>query len=270
MMKQEFLHPVWNYNTHEDPLTNIHTLHLILWNKGLCIAGYDIARTVLSIKVFAFEKAWDTEQIETIFINEPLVAGPQPVTHIWIADERNFLIPDALFNQEVAPEWLQQFHFVETAESILYSTVQQPIMAQVAFPVNNKLGAIFNKYFQEAEVNSITAPALLVASLGTQQYYADIICLSKTLILTIFQNGQLVSHQVSTYDSAEDIVYKIGAVTAAQAPAAKEVAIHLSGHATGITEMGKELNNYFPNALVPGSEADASFLFLNRLLSCVS
>lgn len=269
-MKQEFLQPVWNYNTHEDPLTNIHTLHLVLWNKGLCIAGYDIERTVLSIKVFGFEKTWDTEQIEAIFVNEPLVAGPQPVTHIWIADERNFLIPDALFNQEAAAEWLQQFHFVETAESILYSTIQQPIMAQAAFPVNNKLGAIFNKYFQEAEVNAISAAALLVAAPGTRKYYADIICINKTLVLTIFEKGVLVNHQVSVYDSLEDILYKIGAVTAEQAPGSEEVDIHLSGYATTIREMGQELLTYFPHALVPGSEADASFLFLNRLLLCVS
>ncbi len=269
MMKQEFLQPVWNYNTHDDPLTNIHTLHLILWNKGLCIAGYDIERTVLSIKVFAFEKTWDTEQIETIFINEPLVAGPQPVTHIWIADERNFLIPDALFDQETAAEWLQQFHFVEAAESILYSIIQKPEPAQAAFPVNNKLGAIFNKYFQEAEINAITAPALQPAVTTDRKYYADIICLSKTLILTIFHESNLVNHQVTTFDSAEDIVFKIGAATAATAPAAGDIAIHLSGYTPGITDIGVELHRYFPQALIPGSEADASFLFLNRLLSCV-
>ena len=269
-MKQEFLQPVWNYNTHEDPLTNIHTLHLVLWNKGLCIAGYDIACTVLSIKVFTFEKAWDTDLVESIFINEPLVAGPQPVTHIWIADERNFLIPDALFTTETAPEWLQQFHFVETTESVLYSIVAQPVMAQAAFPVNNKLGAIFNKYFQEAVVNSITAPALLVAAQQDQKYYADIICLSKTMILTLFKEGKLINHQVAAYDAIEDIIYKTGSMITGLGADQDEVSVHLSGYAANIADMGKELQHYFPNTLVPGSEADASFLFLNRLLSCVS
>jgi hypothetical protein len=269
-MKQEYLQPVWNYNTHEDPLTNIHNLHLILWSKGLCIAGYDIACTVLSIKVFTFEKTWDTDLIESIFINEPLVAGPQPVTHIWIADERNFLIPDALFNAETAPEWLQQFHFVEATESVLYSTIEQPVMAQTAFPVNNKLGAIFNKYFQEAKVNSITAPALHIAVQPDRKYYADIICLSKTMILTIFNKGQLINHQVTAYDAVEDIIYKTASIITGLGAGPDEVSVHLSGYAAAITEMGKELQHYFPNTLVPGSEADASFLFLNRLLSCAS
>ncbi len=269
-MKQEFLLPVWNYNTHTDPLTNIHTLHLVLWNKGLCIAGYDIECTVLAVKVFSFAKAWDTDQVEAIFVNEPMVAGPQPVTHIWIADERNFLIPDALFNQETAPGWMQQFHFVETSESVLYSAVASPVPAQVAFPVGNKLGAMFNKYFQEAVVNAITAPALLAPAGKGQAYLADVICLAGTTILSMYRKGQLVNHQVSTFDSVEDMVYKIGAATAGTVPKAEEIAVHLSGYAPAITEIGETLKAYFPHAQVPGTEAEASFLFLNRLLSCVS
>ncbi|PSK91920.1 DUF3822 family protein [Taibaiella chishuiensis] len=269
-MKQEFLQPVWNYNTHTDPLTNIHTLHLVLWDKGLCIAGYDIACTPLSVKVFSFAKAWDTDQVEAIFVNEPLVAGPQPVTHIWIADERNFLVPEALFSTETAALWMQQFHFVESSESVLYSTVAAPLPARVAFPVSNKLGAMFNKYFQEAALNAVTGPALQAPAPNGQSYHADIICLAGTMILSMYHKGTLINHQVCTFDSVEDIVCKIGGATAGAVPKAEDVAVHLSGYAPAISAIGSELQAYFPHAHIPGADADASFLFLNRLLSCVS
>lgn len=270
MMKQEFLQPVWHYSTHSDPLTNIDNLHLVLWDKGLCITGYDITGTVLSVKVFAFGKPWDTDQVEAIFINEPLVAGPQPVTHIWIADERNFLVPDALFSPEAAPGWLQQFHFVEASESVLYSTVETPVQARVAFPVNNKLGAIFNKYFQEALLNAVTSPALQKTAVKERKFHADVICLAKTVILSMFKDGQLINHQVSSFDAVEDIVYKIGSAVTGPVPKAEDITVQLSGYTPDMPEMAKELQAYFPHAVVPATEAEASFIFLNRLLSCVS
>lgn len=266
-IKHEILQPVRHFNMHDDPLTNIETLHLVLWDKGICIAGYDGTGAVLTTKVYT-HAAHDIAAVESVFINEPLVAGPQPITHIWIADERNIVIPQHLYEQQAAEQWLRSFHFIETEERIQATGIQQHLQATVVYPVQEKLITLFHKYFAEAKIDAVSGMVLCQEN-GSERDTADIILLDTKAILTLRQKGALLSHQVTEITDIHNLVYTIGLMCQQHGIATEELHVALSGLCI-TEETAATLKSFFPRITVPGSEQFSSFTLLSKLISCAS
>jgi hypothetical protein len=252
---------------HDDPLTNIETVHLIIWDKGLCVAGYDLQGNVLTVKVYSFSY-WNVAAIESIFVNEPLVAGPQPVTHIWIAEERNLIIPQHLYTLEAAVQWLHQFHFIEAGETIQATAVHQQLQVTIVYPLQDKLHALLHKYFAEGKIDAISGMVLCQEPLVGQDT-ADITFLGKKVVLTIRCKGKLVNHQISEVTDINNLVYKIASICQEYDIKQDRLTVSLSGLCTTI-ETVAELKSFFPEMVVPDSEQSSSFILLSKLISCVS
>lgn len=267
LLKHEILQPVQHFNMHDDPLTNIETLHLVIWDKGLCVAGYDLQGNVLTSKVYSFSH-WNIAAIESVFINEPLVAGPQPVTHIWIAEERSLIVPQHLYTLEAAMQWLLQFHFIEAGETIHATTVRQQLQATIVYPLQDKLHTLLQKYFAEGRIDAISGMILCQETLIGQDT-ADLTFLDKKAVLTIRSKGKLVSHQVTEATDINNLVYKIASICEEHNIKQDELKVSLSGFCI-TSETTAELRSFFLKMTVPGSEQFSSFTLLSKLISCVS
>jgi hypothetical protein len=265
-MKQEPIVPTWHFSTHDDPLTNIETLHLILWTHGLCIAGYDDAGKILVTKMYLFDHAWENDKIESIFINEPLVAGPQPVTRIWIADERSMLVPEHLFDQEASALWLRKLFFIEEGESIRFAPALKD-EAQIVYPVNNRLVAIAGKFFKEANIHSLSEVLLGNSDLQDQDTI-KIFILGHTVLFTIREKGKLLAHQVFNSGDINDLVYRIAAICNEYSLPQQQLNVSIAGAMHRPEHMAAELKAYFPGIVIPDSEQSSSFTLLSELKSC--
>lgn len=267
LIKQEIIKPVRQFNMHDDPLTNIETLHLVIWDKGLCVAGYDPEGQVLTTKIYNYA-AWDIHAIESVFINEPLVAGPQPVTHIWIAEERHIIVPQHIYNPEAAAQWLRTFHFIETGETVRATPVRQQLQATVVFPLSDKLQSLLQKYFAEGKTDAISGMILCQETLAGQDT-ADLTFLGSKVVLTMRSNGRLITHQVTEPGDIANLVYKIASICRDWNISQEELRVSISGLC--ITEEHvSELKAYFPKMAIPGSEQFSSFTLLSKLISCAS
>ena len=263
LIREERQQPVQSFNMHDDPLTNIETLHLLIWEQGLCIAGYGPDESVLTTKVYVFQKD-DIHAVESIFMNEPLVAGPQPVTRIWIADERNMIIPQHLFNEEAAAEWLGKFHFISQGESVQSTTLKQPI--SIVYPIANDLSALLRKYFPEGKMNALSA-VLLQQEISSENNTLDLVFLKETIALTLRKKGKLISHQIEAYSDINNLIYKIASISKDYEIAQEELKVSLSGFC--IEENAtNELKAFYPKMTIPGSEQFSSFTLLSKLISC--
>lgn len=267
LLKHEILQPVQHFNMHNDPLTNIETVHLVIWDKGLCVAGYDLEGNVLTAKVYSFTY-WNIAAIESIFVNEPLVAGPQPVTHIWIAEERNLVVPQHLYTLEAAIQWLNQFHFIEAGETIHATIVHQQLQATVVYPLQDKLQALLQKYFAEGKTDAISG-MILCQETFIGQDTADIIFLDKKVVLTMRCKGKLVTHLTTEPDGINDLVYRIASICREYDIKQDSLKVTLSGFCI-TAETITELQSFFPEMKAPGSEQISSFTLLSKLISCVS
>src|SRR5690606_23928105 len=107
-------------------LSLIDQVRIIIWANGLCLGGYDEENRAIAGKVFLWSRNWDTDKMIQIFENEPMVAGPQPITDIWINSDQQMQIPAHLFDSEKAGNWLKQFHLGESDYSILENKITEP------------------------------------------------------------------------------------------------------------------------------------------------
>jgi hypothetical protein len=265
LIKEEKPQPVQHFNMHDDPLTNIETLHLLIWEQGLCIAGYGLNGNVLTTKVYVFPKG-NIHSIESIFINEPLVAGPQPVTHIWIAKTRNMIIPQHLFQETAAAAWLAKFHHVTPDESILCTSIKQPTPVSIAYPVPNHLITLLKKYFAEGQINALSG-MLLQQEASTENDTADIVFLKETIALTIRKKGKLISHQIGLTEDINNLVYKIASISQEYKIAQEDLKVSISGFCID-ENTTNELKSFYPKMVVPGSEQFSSFTLLSKLITC--
>lgn len=265
LIREEKLQPVQHFDMHDDPLTNIETLHLLIWGQGLSIAGYGSGGTVLTTKVYLFPKD-DIHAVESIFINEPLVAGPQPITHIWIAESRNMVIPQHLFNEDAAKTWLNKFHFIAPNESVRTTTVKQPDAVSIAYPVSNDLVAILNKYFPEGKIASVSG-MILQQNIPTDSDSAEILFLNETVALTIRRKGKLIAHQIGLMEDVHNLVYKIASICQDCKIEQDDLKVSIAGLCV-TDNVANELRSFYPKMVVPGSEQFSSFTLLSKLIAC--
>ncbi len=264
-MKNDTLQSVKHFDMHNDPLTNIDSLHLVVWNAGLSIAGYNAEGEVLTTKIYPLNRI-DIPQIESIFINEPLVAGPQPVTKVWVADERHMIVPGPLFEAKAASEWLETFFFLEAGSSVESTSLPQSLNAHFIYPLSEQLLSLLRKYFGENKVYPLSK-ALLSQEVSAEGNYIDITLLGPSLILSCYQNGNLLNHQVTDTIASTDLVYKIASVAADYKLPLDSLKIALSGFAV-TEELSQELKTFFPKIVIPGSEQFSSFTLLRKLIIC--
>jgi hypothetical protein len=267
LIREERLQPVQHFNMHDDPLTNIETLHLLIWDQGLCIAGYGLDGDILTTKVYTFAKD-DVHAIESVFMNEPLVAGPQPVTHVWIAESRSILIPQHLFSEDAAKIWIEKFHFIAPNESIKTTTVKQPNAISIAYPVSNDLITSLKINFPEAKIESFSGMVLQQSVLADSNT-VDIAFMNETAALTVYQKGKLISHQITSVEDVNNLIYKIASICQDYKIGQEDLKVSISGFCVS-EQTCNELKAFYPKMTIPGSEQFSSFTLLSKLITCAS
>src|SRR5690606_24740008 len=151
---------------------------------------------------------WDTDKMIQIFENEPMVAGPQPITDIWINSDQQMQIPAHLFDSEKAGNWLKQFHFVESDYSILENKITEPTeeAPRVVYAVPDEVIYRLDRFFPEANTDSLSA--ILIQTLLAQKAEGlHLNFLDKRVVIIWIQQGVLKYVQSLNYDSCADVIY---------------------------------------------------------------
>jgi hypothetical protein len=265
-MKLDNVSPQWAYNTEGDALSEIINVQLLLWSQGLCISGHDAQGNTLIAKAFAYESRMADHVLNTVFMNEPLLAGPQPIHKIWIATDRNIIIPQHLYQQPLAEAWLPKVHFVETDEIILHQLLTTP-NATAVYPLKQNLQTAFEQFFPEANIHLFIH---LNKDCGTnaKDFNAHLVLLGSTAILSIEHQGKLLAQQQFNYSSINDLAYQIGLAAQHHNVAQNEVGVFVSGILTDLTQASNELQTYFAHTQL--CDESEPLTFLTRLSQCVS
>lgn len=263
-MKKETARLIRQFDQHNDPLTHIDTLHLLLWGDKLCIVGFDREGQALTTKIYEAPMA-DVGLIEDVFINEPLVAGPQPITHIWLADNRSMLIPEPFFDREAAQEWAKKFHHIEQDERLDDHVLKGPEKIRIVYPIRETLAELFSKYFGEA----LVGPMSMLYNDLRPETSLQIALMDKKALISLFGNGRLLNHQWVDITDVLDLVYKLALLM--EQHQVRSEKLKVSFHALMIgPPFLSELKAYFPQISLEGTEEQLSFQFLSQLNICAS
>jgi|GEM_PF-818855 len=259
--------PVWQYEAEENAITTILEMQLLLWQKGMCVAGYNAEGIPQKVKTFFFPKDWDLEFMEHIFVNDPLFAGEEPFTQIWLAEERIILVPEQLYVKDYADEWFRKFHFLDADELLFHDDLNPALDAQIIFPIPENLKELLHQYMKDAQLNALSKIALSLSS-ETQGNLIKIINLPKVVLLSLQENGKNILHQVCCYENAENIIYKIAVILQEKDLTQDEIKISISGIAPFYNNILDELRNFFPIIDPFENTTAASLDFLKKLYLC--
>jgi hypothetical protein len=199
------------YNILEDDqlIGNIASVVCVLTQRGAWISGYNEAHGLLTIHYNAYNKTrpvWELDFFEQLFANEHLLAAKDKVAGVFICSERNIVVPDALYDEKEAENWLRKIHFVDVNDVILSKHIPQAkVRYLMAVPV--KITELININFKKAA----TLPLAAYQFLDVQKGAPEIKCCitNEQVCASLYNHRQLQWHKIFSHASAQDIAYNI-------------------------------------------------------------
>ncbi|MFT4060890.1 MAG: DUF3822 family protein [Edaphocola sp.] len=191
------------YTWHTQPLASMDTVHLLLWHGVLGAVAYSAGGEPLCAHFYDIDSC-DAKGIKEIVLNEPLLADTQQVAKVWIASERNLLVPNELFEPEAAASWLATFQYVAVGEKVL----QHPLTvigAHAVFVAGQAYASLLATYFDKAAVQTF-APVIL-GNMPAKGFAANLYRLHGHTYVTIKNDGQLLCHRLLLHAALDDVYY---------------------------------------------------------------
>jgi len=263
----ETIEPVWKFQAEADPIVEVTSFQLLLWPEGVTIVGYSGEGHAIDVRTFLFLKRWDIDFLEYLINNDAAFAGPQPIRKIWLADERNLLIPANLAGDDHSESWFRKFHFLEAEEQLTHLNMSPHLEADLTFPIHDKLRELLEKYLPEARINALSYYALAELDPSTAPVLR-ILSLPKFVFFTLQQNGKFLLHQLYPYEQADNIVYKIALLLQEKDIPQDHIGISLQGIAPFWHNLHTELPAFFPEMNAIPDTTATSLTFLNNLYQC--
>jgi len=237
------------YNVHSgDTLLNqVDRTICILLPRALIIGGFNDLGNLLMIRYCDYKKtlpAWILDFFEHQFINEPLLSDITKVTAAFVASDKYIIVPEILYNDTTAENWLKKIDFIEGNEVIGSHHLREDSANYVyAWPAAIK--NLLARYFIKAPVQPFASyqfhkpdrsEYLLQCCITNEQVYA-----------TLYNNRALHWHQVFNYQATEDIAYHIKLLC--KQYNIEDDYLNIQCTTTGKEQLNviRELKHYFPN-----------------------
>lgn len=262
--------PVWRYESEALPLSEAHQFHLILWKYGLSYVGFTSAGDPVMAATFLFESDWDIPRFRELLIDEPVFAGPQPIRTIWIAEERQLLIPAPFFKDDFADVWLRTFHFIETEETLIHRPLAPVLDAFAVFPLKEELLELIREYLPEAKMRPLSLTTFSREGGASAAARIRITNLPKLVLWSFIGNNQFQHHQISPAEEPENVLYTLGLYLQENQQAQQSVAVELEGIAPFWKNLHLSLADFFSAYRAEEDTTVTSLEFYKKLFTCAS
>ncbi len=265
------------YNVQEDESipSRIALVVCVLVQRGLMVAGYSITKELLTIHYTGYNKTkpvWEINFFEHIFAQEPLLAVKERVKGVFICGNKNLVVPDALYDENEAKNWLKHIYFVEKKDAV-ESYVLEDDKAHYLLAAPLSITELIKINFRKAAVMPL---AMYHFSNSTKQsLYLQCCISSEQVCATLHNYSQLLWHRVFDYSCAEDIAFEIRQLCMENNISPSKISLRCNAVTAGEYEVINELSQYFPglrsgNGRSISARWDASVYLAQQLITCVS
>lgn len=262
--------PVWQYESEALPLSDAHHFHLILWKYGLSYVGFTSEGDTVMASTFLFEKDWDVSRFKEILIDEPVFAGPQPIKAIWIAEERQLLIPAPFFKDNFADAWLRTFHFIEAGETLIHHDLAPVLDAVAVFPLKEELLELIHEYLPEAKIRPLSLTAFTGDKPSSSPARIRLINLPKLVLWSFMENNQFQHHQISPAEEPDNILYTLGLYLQDNHHPQHAVTVEMEGIAPFWKNLHLSVRDFFSQFKPEEDTTLTSLEFYKKLFTCAS
>lgn len=241
---QEFSITTKQYLAHkgEDLLSQVQKVICILSPGSIVTAGFHPSGEVLMINASVnAHQNWDMRFFEEHIVNDVLWVSTDLIAGIFVASEKELIIPESLYSVEDAKAWLHKTYFIDAQEAIGHLHLQsQSAHCVYAYPqsLNDVLGQFLENF---------TIKPLCCAHFQNKVVDVLQVCIGEQYAFASLHKGHhLVWHQMFEYQNAEDIVYQITAAAQRYEIVLQEHLLTLSTVLPQLQSVQKAVKDYFP------------------------
>ncbi|GAA4469773.1 hypothetical protein GCM10023093_29800 [Nemorincola caseinilytica] len=266
---------VYNIREDEQLLSRVALVVCVLTRRELYIAGLSITKELLTIHYYAYnanKPVWETGFFEQLFANEPLLLVREKVKGIFIASDRELIVPDELYNEAEAIRWLHRLHFIEQNDVIRSHPLENDKATyMLAVPLN--IAELIKINFKKAAV--LPLPAYHFGERPAQSLHLQLCFGNGQVAVTLHNYSQLLWHRYIEYTSAEDVAFAIRAHCRENYIDPAKLTITCNALSAAEYDVINELSAYFQvvkagNGLTIHARWDPAITLANQLLECVS
>ncbi len=264
------------YNVQEDDAlsSRVALVICILVQRGLMAVGFSITKELLTIHYTGYNNnkpVWDLDFFEHLLTQEPLFGVREKVKGIFICSDKNLIVPDSLYEEKEAKNWLKRIHFVEAKETIESCPLEDD-KARYLHAVPIKITELLRINFKKIPV----LPLAIYQFRNTRQQSLLLQCCitNEQVCATLHNYSQLLWHRVFDYTCAEDIAYMIKHLCMENNISPSKINMMCNAISAAEHNILNELSQYFPglksgNGRTLGARWDASMSLAHQLLECV-
>lgn len=233
---------IYKLHTNDNIVSQIAKVVIVLMPRGVSVAGFSDRGDLLMIKNNEYKKTlpqWIIDFYEHQFLNDQMLSAPHKVTSVFVASDKNLLVPETLYKPHEAEAWLKKLNYIESNEIISTHHLRED-KAYYLYAWPSAIKSLINRYFTKTKI----------LPFSTYQFYKPFkaecsLQMSMTgdrVFATLYKDRELTWHQVFNYKSSEDIVYQMMHV-------AKEFAIDPTKMAIQCTVANKDLAPHITDML---------------------
>ena len=200
---------VYNIEEDENLATRVAIVICVLTQRGIMVSGYSIAKELLIIHYTGYNNdkpVWSLDFFEHLIQQEPLLAVREKVKGVFVLSDKNLIVPDALYEEKAAKQWLANIHFVE-ARDVIDSYPLEADKANYLQAVPRNIMELLKLNFRKASI--LPLPIYHFQNEQQQSLYLQCCFSSEQVCVTLHNYSQLLWHKVFTYTCAEDVSYEI-------------------------------------------------------------
>lgn len=269
MAEDSTISPIWQYIADDFSDTILSDIHLLLWQGGASVVGFKQTGDPGMVQTYLSQKRPDSIWIKDLVNNDILLKNhPKKVKKIWLSEERNLLIPDSLFEENIAEGWFRKFHYLSPDDVLLYFELNSSLEAKIIFPVSESIKALLSDAFSKANFYPVSQLAFQPVQ-SEAKTSVQIICLPREVMITLSHRGHFVYHLVYPYESPQNVVYKLALILEEKDISQEQISeISFSGMAPFWNNILTEIPPYFSLKTISSNTTDITLNFLKTLYAC--
>jgi len=238
---------VYTIHNSDTLLNQVDKVICVLLPRGVLIAGFSDRGDLLMIRHSDYKRdlpIWILDFFEHQFINEPLLTDSTKVTSVFIASDKSFIVPDALYSEETAQEWLKKLYYIEINETIATYPLRDD-KAVFVYAWASAIESLVNRYFTKAKFFPL--PAYQLQKPKTNNATITACITTDAVFATLYDNKTLYWNQYFHYETAEDIAYQIKLLCAQNEIDVNTLELHCSVTSRNVGKIVSDLTQYFPD-----------------------
>ncbi len=264
------------YNAHEDESisSQVASVICILLQRGLLTAGFSAEKELLMLHYSGYndnKPVWEIDFFEHLFLQDPLLAAKEKVKGVFVLSDKNLVIPDDLYDENEAGNWLGKIHFIEPTDVILSYSLDED-KAQYLFAVPLSVTELVKINFKKAAL--LPVPVYYFKNTSRQGLLLQCCITAEQVCATLHNYSQLLWHRIFDYTSAEDIAFAINQLCIENHISTADVSLNCNTASAAEYDRLNELSQYFPT-IKNGSGAaintrwDGAICLAQQLFACV-